>query len=107
MAQRLAAQYPETNRDRSVSVLTYRQFRFENDSTDGILALMLLAITSLVLAIACANVANLILGRGAARAKEIAIRMAIGGSRWQLVRQLLIESLLLALAGGAAGMGVA
>jgi predicted permease len=107
LAQRLAAQYPEINRNRGVVVLTYRQFRFENDSVDGILALMLMAITSLVLVIACANVANLILGRGAARAKEIAIRMAIGGSRWQLVRQLLIESLLLAIAGGAAGMGVA
>ena len=107
LVQRLAAQYPETNHGRGVAVLTYRQFRFENDSSDAILSLMLLAITSLVLVIACANVANLVLGRGAARAKEIAIRMAIGGSRWQLVRQLLMESLLLALAGGAAGMGVA
>jgi predicted permease len=107
LAERLAAQYPETNRGRSVAVLNYRQFRFENNSTDSILALMLMAITSLVLVIACANVANLVLGRGAARAKEIAIRMAIGGSRWQLVRQLLLESLILALAGGAAGIAVA
>jgi macrolide transport system ATP-binding/permease protein len=107
LTERLAAQYPETNRGRSVAVLNYRQFRFENDSTDAILGLMLMAITSLVLVIACANVANLVLGRGAARAKEIAIRMAIGGSRWQLVRQLLLESLILALAGGAAGIAVA
>jgi predicted permease len=107
LAQHLAVQYPETNRGRSVTVLTYQQFRFENDSVDSTMALMLMGITSLVLVIACANVANLVLGRGAARAKEIAIRMAIGGSRWQLVRQLLIESLLLAFAGGAAGIAVA
>ncbi len=107
LAQRLSAQYPETNRGRGVTALTYRQFRFATDSIDSTLGLMLLAITSLVLVIACANVANLVLGRGAARAKEIAIRMAIGGSRWQLVRQLLIESLILAFAGGAAGIAVA
>jgi len=108
LAQRLAAQYPETNGGaRGVAVLNYRQYRFASDSIDSTLGLMLLAITSLVLVIACANVANLVLGRGAARAKEIAIRMAIGGSRWQLVRQLLIESLILALAGGAAGVAVA
>lgn len=106
-ARRLAAQYPDTNRDRTVSVLTYERARFEQDSIDATLALMLLAITGLVLIIACANVANLILGRGAARVKEIAIRMAIGGSRGQLVRQLLTESLLLALAGGALSLVVA
>lgn len=107
VAQRLAAQYPATNRDHGVTALNYRRARFENDPLDAIFSLMLMGISSLVLVIACANVANLVLERGAARVKEIAIRMAIGGNRWQLVRQLLAESLLLALAGGSAGLAVA
>ncbi len=106
IARALASQYPETNRDRTVTVLNYLRARFENSPTDATLALTLLGITGLVLLIACANVANLLLGRGAARAKEIAIRMAIGASRGALVRQLLTESLVLAILGGLAGIGI-
>lgn len=106
IAQALAAQYPDTNRGRTFTVLTYRQDRYEKDSTDAILGATLLGITGLVLLIACANVANLLLARGAARVKEIAIRMAIGAGRGVLIRQLLTESLVLALLGGAAGVGV-
>ena len=100
----LQQQYPDTNRGRNVSVKTELQARYQQDPYDAILVGFLMALSGLVLIIACANVANLLLARARSRSREIAIRIAVGAGRLRVVRQLFFESLVLALMGGALGM---
>jgi len=107
LAKSLEAAYPETNRNHRAAVRTEMQARLKADPYDSALVFMLMALVGLVLLIACAHVANLMLARARARSKELAIRLAIGAGRLRLVRQLLIESVILALFGAVIGLGFA
>jgi predicted permease len=104
IAERLAKQFPQ-DKDLGVSVLTFNQ-RF-NGGQIRIVFLLMLGAVGFVLLIACADVANMMLSRALGRQREMSIRAALGATRWRMVRQLLIESVLLSTAGGVAGLGLA
>ncbi|HEY2884690.1 MAG TPA: FtsX-like permease family protein, partial [Rhizomicrobium sp.] len=108
LAANLERAYPVEQKDQTFITAPLSRFSISDSPPDDgdiqSVAPMLLGMAAVVLLVACLNLANMLLARGTARRKEIAIRMALGSSRWRIVRQLLTEGLLLALLGGAAGL---
>src|SRR2546423_12583103 len=108
LAANLERAYPVEQKDQTFVTAPVSRFSISDDPPDdselAAVAPMLLGMAAVVLFVACMNLANMLLARGTARRKEIAIRLALGGSRWRVVRQLLTEGLLLAFLGGVAGL---
>jgi len=101
IAGRLARQFPNTNQGWRIAIQPLHE-EIAGRARTTLLALF--GAVFFVLLVACVNVANLLLARATAREREIAVRAAVGGGRWRIVRQLLTESLLLAIVGGTAGI---
>jgi predicted permease len=108
VARRLSTQYPETDRGLALSVYAERFARPDVTSSGTLVkaAGLFLTLVGLVLLLACVNVANIILVRATAREREMAVRAALGAGRGRLIRQLLTETILLALLGGVAGISL-
>ena len=105
IAAKLARDYPATNKDFGARVMTFND-RF-NGGQIKLIFLSLMGAVGFVLLIACANVANLLLARSASRAREMSVRISLGASRWRIVRQLLVESVLLSIISGLLGLALA
>jgi putative ABC transport system permease protein len=104
IAARLARAHPEPNKDAGVTVEPIREAIVGSDLATT--SVFLLGVVGFVLLLCCANVANLLLARATARAREIAVRSALGAERGRIIRQLLTESLVLAMFGGLLGIGI-
>ena len=102
---RLEARYPDTNKERRLTV--WRAQKFLVDQTTRQYLVMLLGSVGFVLLIACVNVANLQFARATGRMREMAVRTALGASRWRVIAQLVTESVLLSVAGAVLGLFVA
>ena len=105
ISKKIEQENPETNKDIQARVQTFNEQ--QNGGPIRVVFLSLMGAVAFVLLIACANVANLLLSRAANRAREISVRVSLGASRWRVVRQLLMESVLLSVIAGIAGLGIA
>ena len=105
LGRRLATEYPNEDPGKGLSVVASADVRVhpQIDLLLTAIASLVLGIVGLVLAMACSNLATLLLVRAAARAKEVSVRLAVGATRWQLIRHLLTESVLLSVTGGVVG----
>ena len=106
MAARVKNEYPKDYEELGGTLVETFNERFNGGPIRAVFLSMMGAV-AFVLLIACANVANLLLARSANRAREVAVRLALGATRWRVVRQLLIESVLLGVIGGVLGLGIA
>ena len=111
LAAQLAQAYPKENKDQTIHLQEPSRFSIstnpQNDGDIKTISILLSSVAAVVLLIACLNLANMLLARGTARRREFAIRLALGGGRGRILRQLLTEGLLLALLGGVIGLCLA